>query len=157
MVIRAFRADVTTMQARAASIRSLLLNQDAVVANAWEIGDLVAEEGGVLERWARTRERSKPLRDAKISISKSQRGNLACEICGFDFHRFYGELGADFAEVHHLVPLHVAGPSQTSLDDLVILCSNCHRMCHRNAWLSTDAVRAAIQEAAQLWASTTLM
>jgi predicted HNH restriction endonuclease len=49
------------------------------------------------------------------------------------FEKVYGkELGRDFAEAHHLVPLHkLKGVVKTSLDDLRTVCANCHRMLHR--------------------------
>ncbi|WP_405847976.1 HNH endonuclease [Streptomyces niveus] len=57
----------------------------------------------------------------------------------------HGALGADCIEVHHLLPLHVAGPRETRLEDLALLCANCHRMCHRShqgtSWRTPDALR----------------
>lgn len=56
-----------------------------------------------------------------------------CMVCGFNFEKFYGAIGKNYIEVHHTVPL-------ASIDeeievnpqkDLVVLCSNCHRMIHR--------------------------
>ena len=32
-------------------------------------------------------------------------GTLGCEACSVDFFETYGELGREFAECHHLVPL----------------------------------------------------
>ncbi|HEX7304188.1 HNH endonuclease, partial [Lentzea sp.] len=75
--------------------------------------------------------------------------DLACEVCGFDFESFYGERGKGFAEVHHAVPLHVTGPTTTKLDDLVVLCSNCHRMIHRGKnWMTPDELRHAVSPSA---------
>jgi 5-methylcytosine-specific restriction enzyme A len=56
----------------------------------------------------------------------------ACMACGFNFEDAYGEIGARFAEVHHMMPLAEAGMRETNaLTDLAVLCSNCHRMVHR--------------------------
>ena len=42
------------------------------------------------------------------------------------------ELGDGFIEVHHLAPLFSdSQPRRTTLDDLLLVCSNCHRMIHR--------------------------
>lgn len=58
-------------------------------------------------------------------------GALCCEACGFDFAAVYGSHGSAFCEVHHLQPLHLAADEvRTSLEDLAIVCSNCHRMLH---------------------------
>ncbi|NDO82128.1 hypothetical protein CJP72_15550 [Citrobacter sp. NCU1] len=59
-------------------------------------------------------------------------GHLRCEICNFSFRDVYGDIGSDFCEVHHIKPLSEASEKiETSLDDLAIVCSNCHRMIHR--------------------------
>lgn len=56
-----------------------------------------------------------------------------CMACGFDFEEKYGELGKEYVEVHHIVPLS----SRTEVveinpvTDLICLCANCHRMVHR--------------------------
>ncbi|MBQ4508678.1 MAG: HNH endonuclease [Paludibacteraceae bacterium] len=58
---------------------------------------------------------------------------LICQACEFDFEKFYGELGKDFIEVHHIKPLH-SNNEEVNVDpkeDLVCLCPNCHRMMHR--------------------------
>ena len=56
-----------------------------------------------------------------------------CSVCGFDFERFYGEVGEGFIHVHHLLPLsdvrqeHEVDP----VKDLRPVCANCHAMLHR--------------------------
>lgn len=52
---------------------------------------------------------------------------LSCEVCGFSFiERFQQE----FIECHHIDPISQVGIRETSLDDLALVCSNCHRMLH---------------------------
>ncbi len=60
-------------------------------------------------------------------------GRVFCEVCGFDFRRNYPPaLGDGFIEVHHLSPLSEREePLRTTLADLLLVCSNCHRMIHR--------------------------
>lgn len=57
-----------------------------------------------------------------------------CMVCDFDFEEVYGELGKDFIEVHHTKPLYSLEHEVevNPKEDLVCLCSNCHRMIHRN-------------------------
>jgi 5-methylcytosine-specific restriction endonuclease McrA len=76
------------------------------------------------------RERDRRLVEAKKRQARSA-GSLQCEACGFDFERKYGVLGRDYCEVHHRRFLARTGPVRTTLDDLAVLCSNCHRMLHR--------------------------
>jgi len=74
--------------------------------------------------------------------SSSERRHLDC---GFDFGMTYGSVGQGYIEVHHVLPLHASGPVLTRLTDLVLLCSNCHRMIHRSsAWLSPDELRSRL-------------
>jgi predicted HNH restriction endonuclease len=57
--------------------------------------------------------------------------SLACEICGFSFLTFYGPAAAQYCEVHHRVPLKsLRRAARVKLNDLAILCSNCHRVVH---------------------------
>lgn len=78
-------------------------------------------------------DRSIKIRNAKLERFESQYGRVYCENCSFDFEQKYGERGKRFIEVHHSVPLAALLPNTiTNLNDLILLCSNCHRMVHRN-------------------------
>lgn len=67
---------------------------------------------------------------------------LPCEICGFSFVKVYGELGKDFIEAHHAIPLSSIGESETRIEDIVLVCSNCHKMLHRRRpWLSISELK----------------
>lgn len=56
-----------------------------------------------------------------------------CQICQMDFESVYGDLGANFIEVHHLVPVSQLGEGYTidPIKDLIPVCCNCHAMLHR--------------------------
>jgi hypothetical protein len=89
-------------------------------------------EGGRSWRLHLTIERNRGNVERKKRLVKQDTGSLECEACGFDFAEFYGDLGDDFCEVHHKVPLsQIDSPVCPDLDDLAIVCSNCHRMIHR--------------------------
>jgi predicted HNH restriction endonuclease len=74
-------------------------------------------------------------RDPKVVMAKKRQyraltGGLKCEACTFDFDAAYGL--SEFCEVHHLVPLAEGEQERTTrLEDLAVLCSNCHRAIHR--------------------------
>ncbi|WP_158304258.1 HNH endonuclease [Solidesulfovibrio magneticus] len=108
-----------------------------------------AREGKVLTKIHVQRERSKSLIESKKKYVMNTCGVLECEVCGFSFHKFYGERGKNFAEVHHIKPLsYLDAEASTKIEDLAIVCSNCHRMIHSQLpWL-------AIQELKDLIAST---
>jgi 5-methylcytosine-specific restriction endonuclease McrA len=82
-------------------------------------------------------ERSKLLRNIAIE-HYSQNGRIICEVCGFDFYMKYGKIGQGYIEIHHQKPIFQYEESDFSkvvtdaLNNLVPLCSNCHRMIHRN-------------------------
>ncbi len=57
-----------------------------------------------------------------------------CKACGFDFETRYGEIGRNYIEAHHIVPISSLEKTKVQLDpskDFTVLCSNCHRMIHR--------------------------
>jgi 5-methylcytosine-specific restriction protein A len=68
---------------------------------------------------------------------------LFCEACLFDFEEHYGPRGKGFIEAHHTKPVEtLMEGSKTRLEDLVLLCANCHRMVHAaRPWLSIDQLR----------------
>lgn len=76
------------------------------------------------------RERSRELVRAKRRLALSQ-GPLRCEACDLHANPNLGEAGTACFEVHHLLPLPQLAPSTvTRLDDLALLCANCHRIIH---------------------------
>jgi hypothetical protein len=110
---------------------------DAGPHHADESGVVVALEGELRMRYSRHRNRERWLRDGKIeaAISTTSDGRLCCEVpgCGFDFEAVYGGLGRRYAQVHHLLPLSSADElRETRLEDLAIVCANCHVMIHRD-------------------------
>jgi 5-methylcytosine-specific restriction protein A len=92
------------------------------------------------------------VRERDLNIVKEKRrqviaetGSLRCTVCSFDFFATYGELGRDFCEVHHLLPMSLRHEeTQTLLQDLAIVCSNCHRMLHRKGLLSIEALQQRV-------------
>lgn len=93
-----------------------------------------AYEGELVRRHVLHRKRERWLRKEKIRKVLRREGRLVCEVpgCGFDFFEVYGELGKEFAHVHHLKPLSCReAPEQTRIEDLAIVCANCHAMIHR--------------------------
>lgn len=100
--------------------------------------EIEADEGRLLTRLHRVRERDRQLVEQKKAAALASQTSLPCEVCGFDFAVVYGELGERFIEAHHIIPLAQAGISKTRLADLALVCSNCHRMLHR--WKSSISI-----------------
>ena len=93
--------------------------------------DLEGKEGSKAFRTHIQIERDPKLVKAKKHAVLAEAGKLECEVCGFDFFEQYGEVGNGFCEVHHLQPLAQKGRRTTTLSDLAVVCSNCHRIIHR--------------------------
>lgn len=74
---------------------------------------------------------------AKLRFKKMH-GRLFCQICKFDFGYKYPSVGCDYIEAHHTVPVSQLPPnSKVKVDDIALVCANCHRMLHRRRpWLS---------------------
>jgi 5-methylcytosine-specific restriction protein A len=108
-----------------------------------------AHEGKLLTAAYFKRERNRVLRDKKIKSVIDLEGQIRCEVCFFDFGTAYGKHGLGYIECHHVTPLHVSGPVRTKLSDLVLLCSNCHRMIHRKSpWLTLEQLRKLVSQQA---------
>jgi 5-methylcytosine-specific restriction endonuclease McrA len=105
-------------------------------------------EGQTYERLHLARERNRTLiRLAKDNARK--RGRLVCQVCGFDFAKQYGGVGEGFIEAHHTIPVSEIIPgTPTRLEDIALVCANCHRMLHRRRpWLKMDQLRSLLDGA----------
>jgi 5-methylcytosine-specific restriction protein A len=104
-------------------------------------------EGRVLYWLHRFQERcgDMPRRAKELALKKH--GKLVCTVCGFDFHATYGPVGEGFIECHHAVPVsELIDGMKTKLSDVVLVCSNCHRMLHRRRpWLGNEALKSLLK------------
>ncbi|MFC1882350.1 HNH endonuclease [Thermodesulfobacteriota bacterium] len=92
-----------------------------------------AIEGNLKIRQHYSRERSQKIIDLKKDTFLETHDSLVCELCDFNFSEAYPEtLGENYIEVHHIKPVsEMQSNERTTLDDLMLVCSNCHRMIHR--------------------------
>lgn len=111
------------------------------------VEDYVGTEGKVKVRIHRQKERDKKLVRIAKKKFKLQFGKIFCECCGIDFQESYSEIGVDFIEAHHRVPIsQVDEGAKTAVDDLAMLCPNCHRMVHKTPDCSIELVQELIQQ-----------
>jgi len=98
-------------------------------------GDEAVEEYSEAKR--RARERYYFARNPKLVADAKAKYGYTCQICEFDFAETYGPVGDQYIECHHLNPLserpetEQLGETKTQLDEVIVVCSNCHRMLHR--------------------------
>jgi len=150
-VFEEFEFNTTRLQQLAKQIRAIavdpfLPNQLYLIPEEEE-GDIsVVEEGAVIYKLHKYRERDVSIVAKKKNIVFEQYGKLLCEACEFDFNVQYGDLGYKFIECHHRTPLaEFTSISKTTINDLALVCSNCHRMLHRSiGTLSVETLKHMI-------------
>ena len=101
-------------------------------------------EGKAMLKLHLIRERNQYLiTKSKQKFKEEHGGRLYCEVCGFDFSKVYGELGEGFIEAHHTKPVSTMQPNETTkIEDMVMLCSNCHSMIHRKKpWTTKEDIK----------------
>ena len=95
-------------------------------------------EGDIAEKTSKVKKRSQKLRKAAITEYTDEDGHICCYACGFDFENAYSELGKGFIEMHHEKPIYQYSDDgfeayiSDAVKNIKPLCSNCHRMIHRN-------------------------
>ena len=132
----------------AAAIRSFVTSDFLNAPGDLETDDTESgEEGQLLTRVHRYRERDPKLVKRKKDRVLAELGSLSCEVCSFDFGKSYQKHGEGFIECHHTKPLSELGVGGvTNLSDLALVCSNCHRMIHRKRpWLSIEGLKSFLR------------
>ena len=107
---------------------------------------LEAREGREILRTYVTRVRSRGLAQKKRNQVWMRYGRMICEVCGFDFSALYGVLADGVIECHHTKPVRtLRSESKTHIDDLALLCANCHRVLHKGKF-TIPKLRAMIKK-----------
>ena len=143
-----FAARPLTLAVAADTLRAGGASTDPVELLVEYPAGLSAPEGKAEYRTHLVRERNAPLVAKRKQGALAAHGRLQCEACGFDFAVTYGERGQGFIEAHHVKPVHAMAPGAvTKVEDLALICSNCHRMIHSaKPWLSIEDLRVTIQK-----------
>jgi 5-methylcytosine-specific restriction protein A len=143
-----FAGDRLRLAKLAAAIRAAV-EHDAAELVELSIDDegMEAPEGRVLTRLHRVRERNQKLVERRKIKALREKGALTCEVCEFDYEKRYGNRGYGFIEAHHTKALaSLTENSTTKLEDLALVCANCHRMIHaQKPWLSIEELRATLR------------
>jgi len=104
-------------------------------------------EGKLILKQHLVRERnSKVIKFAKEQFIQ-QHGKLFCEICKFDFIACYGDIGEGYIEGHHTKPVsEMTENDETKVEDIALVCANCHRMLHRKRpWLTINELKELLK------------
>lgn len=111
-----------------------------------ESDELSFPEGKEKYRIHRYKERNSKITNLAKNQFFERYGHLDCQICGFNFNETYGEIGTGFIEAHHIIPISELNEEiETKISDIILICSNCHRMIHRKRpWLSIKELQRLI-------------
>lgn len=135
-VFNEFESDTERLHKLAKRIRAVSEDLD-LSTQLYLIGEdndenIEVNEGAVIYKLHKYRERDTKIVKKKKELEFIRLGKLPCEACMFDFYQKYGELGYKYIECHHRTPLsEMSTFTKTTLRDLALVCSNCHRMLHR--------------------------
>lgn len=143
-----YSSNQTQLKQLTDGIRSLVLSNDPFpLEEVTPEDEQEAEEGKILTRTHRYRERNTKLVKRKKETVLREKGVLSCEVCGFNFSKIYGKHGEGFIECHHTKPVsELRNGDTTKISDLALVCSNCHRMIHRRRpWLSINGLRQLLK------------
>lgn len=143
-----FGQDRERLKSLADGIRKVGLRNGEAKSFDLELDQDIFPEGRLLTLTHRRHERNRKAVEKKKAHVLRVNGRLRCEACDFDFAERYGKLGVGFAECHHLRPLHLlTGATTVRLEDLAILCANCHRIIHRvSPMMSVVELRRVVEE-----------
>ena len=151
LVWNEFSADPARLALVTEAIRAAISGHqnDAALASPDEPDICEAEEGKVLTRLHRVRERSRKLVDQAKKNALKKHNRLFCEACGFDFSVKYGSTMEGLIDAHHTKPVHtLSAGDKTNVNDLALLCANCHRVVHSSKrWLSISEVKELLNDA----------
>jgi predicted HNH restriction endonuclease len=137
-----------------ASIKALYTKYEPALLKYVVINDIEAElaqeDTFYMEGAAKQYYGTRYERNAKNRFLAIKKYGATCQVCGFNFEQNYGARGKDFIEVHHVKPLYTLNQEVmiNPENELVPLCSNCHRMIHRKKddVLSVEQLKAMLRK-----------
>jgi len=104
-----------------------------------------AEETQKLSEHLVRKRKPEVVQKAKLKFIEKN-GKLFCEVCGFDFFAVYGDRGSGFIEGHHTVMVSDEKRFGTKVEDIALICSNCHSMIHKEPLLSIVELQKIVKE-----------
>jgi len=146
-VYKEFGRDLDRLSEQASQIRATA-NEDVYSEFLESDIDTLMFEGGERIRVHLARDRNPDVRH-RLLRSREGRG-LVCDLCSESHSHLDRSLREAIFEVHHLTPFSMKAERETTLDQLALLCANCHRLTHRaititKRSLSLDELRALVK------------
>ena len=109
--------------------------------------EIVGKEGRLLVRLHVYRERDRKFaRRVREHYKSLGGGQLVCHACGCMPTEVYGPVGESSMEAHHKIPIEQLQPdSVTLVEDMAMLCANCHRVVHsKKPCLTVESVNELV-------------
>lgn len=105
-------------------------------------------EGRVREVIRNERERNRDIAAKKKQQFIQKHGRLFCEVCGWEPPTTLGEAAHSAIEGHHNDPIADSDPDRTTeIDDLSLVCGNCHALLHSSEKvLTVQELRSLLQK-----------
>lgn len=126
---------------------NILVENDDLYNILIDLGNIEVTEGSqnLITHLIRER-RPQIVKLAKKKFIK-EHGKLYCVLCEFDFKEKYGNLGENFIQAHHINPIsEMKEEDKTKVNDLIMVCSNCHSMLHnRNPWKTVEELQKILE------------
>lgn len=121
------------------SINNLNIEESKVDKIGYKEGRLILKEHMQRER------NPEVIKKAKAKFL-TEKGSLYCEICKFDFEKTYGLLGKGMIEGHHIRPVcQMEEGDVTLIEDIKMVCANCHRVIHKNMHMDWEELKKVIE------------
>lgn len=117
------------VRARALEIVNRIGSPQGVTPDPGGLGDefTAATEGTLREELTRRRERDREIAERRLFLDGFRCQN---QNCGFTAASKADVRPSTALDVHHVNPLSDTGPVLSTIDELVTLCANCHRLIH---------------------------
>jgi predicted HNH restriction endonuclease len=143
IVVPPIESQVNTLQVEQQIPNEIIIQQKI----AEEDDELAFPEGREIYKLHKSKERSKELIRTVKEMRLLTDQKLCCEVCSFSFTDKYGDIGEGFIEAHHLFPIsELKEETVSKINDIALVCSNCHRMLHRRRpWLNLDDLKTMLQ------------
>ncbi len=122
---------------------------EAIVEQFQQIDEEITFPEGKIKYELHTRkERNKKLVALKKKLAYEINPLLPCEICGISLKQKYGKTGDGIIEAHHVFPISLlTEETKMKLEDLILVCPNCHRMIHhKRPWLTVEKIKLLLVE-----------
>ncbi len=108
-----------------------------------------AERSTYREQRRALKEQMRFVRNPKLAKKAKEQANYTCAVCGLEPVVKYGDRGKRLLDCHHLIPVSSRDLTDEStwdltLDDVSVLCANCHRLAHSGKQLLSIASLKAL-------------